>query len=50
MKKIKIIFWVTTGFIFLFEALMPLGTLLFAHECFNAGTKPLGYPTILHTH
>ena len=50
MKKIKIIFWVTTGFIFLFEALMPLGTLLFAHEHFNAGTKPLGYPTILHTH
>lgn len=23
---------------------MPLGTLLFAHEYFNAGTKPLGYP------
>lgn len=44
MKKAKIIFWATTGFIFLFEALMPLGTLLFAHEYFNAGTKPLGYP------
>tara|TARA_R100000656_G_scaffold102013_1_gene74252 strand:- start:121 stop:453 length:333 start_codon:yes stop_codon:yes gene_type:complete len=26
------------------EALMPLATLLFAHEYFNAGTKPLGYP------
>ncbi|MDL5513310.1 DoxX family protein [Arenibacter sp. M-2] len=26
------------------EALMPLVTLLFAHEYFNAGTKPLGYP------
>ena len=23
---------------------LPLGTLLFAHEYFNAGTKPLGYP------
>lgn len=44
MKKAKILFWATTGFIFLFEALMPLGTLLFAHEYFNAGTKPLGYP------
>lgn len=44
MKKNKIIFWASTGFIFLFEALMPLGTLLFAHEYFNAGTKPLGYP------
>jgi hypothetical protein len=44
MKKTKIIFWATTGFIFMFEALMPLGTLLFAHEYFNAGTKPLGYP------
>lgn len=44
MKKAEIIFWATTGFIFMFEALMPLSTLLFAHEYFNAGTKPLGYP------
>ena len=44
MKKDKIIFWLSTGIIFLFEALMPLGTLLLAHEYFNAGTKPLGYP------
>lgn len=44
MKKIKIIFWVTAGFIFLFEGLMPLRTLLFTPEYFNAGTKPLGYP------
>ncbi|MDD7886941.1 DoxX family protein [Flavivirga sp. 57AJ16] len=43
-KKIKIIFWVATSIIFLMEAVMPLGTLLFAHEYFNAGTKPLGYP------
>ncbi|MEQ6120965.1 DoxX family protein [Reichenbachiella sp. MALMAid0571] len=44
MKKHKIIFWITTTIIFLMEAAMPLGTLLFAHEYFNAGTKPLGYP------
>ncbi|MCC4213593.1 DoxX family protein [Leeuwenhoekiella parthenopeia] len=44
MKKIKIIFWVATTIIFLMEAVMPLGTLIFAHEYFNAGTKPLGYP------
>jgi hypothetical protein len=44
MKKNKIFFWISTTIIFLFEALMPLGTLLFAHEYFNAGTKPLGYP------
>ncbi|WP_147676747.1 DoxX family protein [Algibacter pacificus] len=44
MKKIKIIFWIATSIIFALEALMPLATLLFAHEYFNAGTKPLGYP------
>lgn len=44
MKKNKIIFWISTTLIFLFEGLMPLGTLLFAPEYFNAGTKPLGYP------
>lgn len=44
MKKNKIIFWISTSVIFVLEALMPLGTLLFAHEYFNAGTKPLGYP------
>lgn len=44
MKKNKIIFWITTGFLFLFEGLMPLSTLLFAPQYFNAGTKPLGYP------
>ncbi|WP_422355329.1 DoxX family protein [Roseivirga pacifica] len=44
MKKHKIIFWITTTTIFLFEGLMPLGTLLFAPEYVNAGTKPLGYP------
>ena len=44
MKKNKIIFWTTTSIIFVMEALMPLATLLFAHEHFHAGTKPLGYP------
>ncbi|AGA80473.1 DoxX family protein [Echinicola vietnamensis] len=44
MKKYKTIFWIATSVIFVMEALMPLATLLFAHEYFNAGTKPLGYP------
>lgn len=44
MKKNKIVFWVTTGFLFLFEGMMPLATLLFAKEYMTAGTKPLGYP------
>ncbi len=44
MKKNKIIFGISTGFIFLFEGLMPLGTLLFAPQYMTAGTQPLGYP------
>lgn len=44
MKKNKIIFWVATLFIVIWEGIMPLGTLLFAPEYINAGTKPLGYP------
>jgi hypothetical protein len=44
MKKTKVIFWVSTVFIFLFEGIMPLSTLLFAPQYTNAGTKPLGYP------
>ncbi|WP_436489741.1 DoxX family protein [Chitinophaga sp. ARDCPP14] len=44
MKKAKIIFWVSTVFIFLFEGIMPISTLLFAPQYTNAGTKPLGYP------
>lgn len=44
MKTHKIIFWIATGIIFLFEGLMPLSTLLLAPEYVNAGTKPLGYP------
>ena len=44
MKKNKIIFWIATSIIFLWEGLMPLSTLVFVPEYFNAGTKPLGYP------
>ncbi|WP_313671868.1 DoxX family protein [Sphingobacterium multivorum] len=44
MKKNKIFFWIATVFIVLWEGLMPLGTLLFAPQYINAGTKPLGYP------
>ncbi|UNZ00338.1 DoxX family protein [Zhouia spongiae] len=44
MKKNRLIFWIATSIIFLWEGLMPLSTLLFAPEYFNAGTKPLGYP------
>lgn len=44
MKKNKIIFWVATIIIVLWEGVMPLSTVLFAPEYVNAGTKPLGYP------
>ena len=44
MKKNKIAFWIATVFIVLWEGIMPLGTLLFAPQYINAGTKPLGYP------
>ena len=44
MKKNKIIFWTATLILVLWEGLMPLGTLLFAPEYFNVGTKALGYP------
>ncbi len=44
MKTNKIIFWTATSIIFLWEGLMPLGTLLFAPQYITAGTGPLGYP------
>ena len=44
MKKNKVIFWISTSLIFLWEGVMPLSTLLFAPQYVNAGTKPLGYP------
>ncbi len=42
--KNKTIFWVATVIIVLWEGVMPLGTILFAPQYVNAGTKPLGYP------
>ncbi len=44
MKRNKIIFWVATTIIILWEGVMPLSTLLFAPEQATIGTKPLGYP------
>jgi TRAP-type C4-dicarboxylate transport system permease small subunit len=44
MKRNKIYFWIATVVIFLFEGIMPVSTLIFSPENFNAGTKPLGYP------
>ena len=44
MRKNKIIFWVVTILLVLWEGVMPLGTVLFAPEYVTAGTKPLGYP------
>lgn len=44
MKKFKIIFWVATAILILWEGVMPLSTVFFAPEYVNAGTKPLGYP------
>ncbi|MEO5911876.1 MAG: DoxX family protein [Pelobium sp.] len=42
MKKEKIIFWVTTTIIFLFEGLMP--ALTFNTELAKEGVRHLGYP------
>ncbi len=44
MKATKITFWVTTTIIFLWEGVMPLGTVLFAPQYATVGTKALGYP------
>src|SRR5690554_3643209 len=44
MRKNKIIFWVATSIIILWEGVMPLSTVLFTPEYVNVGTKPLGYP------
>ena len=43
-KKNKIIFWIATTIIVLWEGVMPLSTVLFTPEYVTAGTKPLGYP------
>ncbi len=42
MKKQKIIFWVTTGILFIFEGLIPLFTA--QSETAKAGIAHLGYP------
>ena len=44
MKKDKIIFWVATSILILWEGIMPLSTLLFAPQYVTTGTKSLGYP------
>jgi uncharacterized membrane protein YphA (DoxX/SURF4 family) len=44
MKKNRIIFWTTTVFLFLFEGVMPLSTLIFAPSQITAGTVSLDYP------
>lgn len=44
MKKNKIIFWVATVIIVLWEGVMPLSTVFFTPEYVTVGTKPLGYP------
>lgn len=44
MKKNKIIFWTATIIIALWEAVMPIGTWIFAPEYMTVGTKALGYP------
>ena len=44
MKKNRIIFWIATIIIVLWEGVMPLGSLLFAPDQATVGTRPLGYP------
>jgi hypothetical protein len=44
MKRNKIIFWIATIILILWEGVMPLSTMLFMPEYVNMGTKPLGYP------
>ena len=44
MNKNRVIFWVATTIIILWEGVMPLSSLLFAPEQATIGTRPLGYP------
>jgi uncharacterized membrane protein YphA (DoxX/SURF4 family) len=44
MKTNKIIFWVATIIIVLWEGVMPLSTIFFTPEYVTVGTRPLGYP------
>jgi hypothetical protein len=44
MRRNKIIFWIATVFLFLFEGVMPLSALIFAPAQATAGTEYLLYP------
>ena len=44
MKTNKIIFWVATVIIVLWEGVMPLATMLFTPAYVTVGTSALGYP------
>ncbi|RKD16230.1 hypothetical protein BCY91_04980 [Pelobium manganitolerans] len=44
MKKNKVIFWIATIIIALWEGLMPIATWIFAPEYLTVGTKALFYP------
>lgn len=44
MRKYQFIFWIATGFLFLFEGVMPLSTLIFAPDVATAGASYLQYP------
>jgi len=44
MKKNKIIFWLSTGLIALWEGVMPLSCWIFAPDMMTLGTDSLGYP------
>ncbi len=44
MKKNKIIFWIATIIIALWEAVMPISCWIFAPEYMTVGTKALSYP------
>jgi hypothetical protein len=44
MKKYKIIFWIATAVLVLWEGVMPLATLIFSPQYATVGTRPLGYP------
>lgn len=43
-RATKIIFWIATAIIVLWEGIMPLGSLLVSREYATIGTRPLGYP------
>ena len=44
MKRNKIIFWVATVILIIWEGIMPLATLIFSPHYATVGTRPLGYP------